>query len=586
MITTVFAATTPENTPFAYRAYTSINPNPMISLAFVEENYKDYDEEREMEPRPEPNREATPTLRPRSPVVRRQRERVVGFEEAPNREGNRRGRNAEGTRPSEIEAEKRGVNLPPLLVTHLGRNKSGQPLRSSLTSVQGGHQPSTNMRGISLLTAKFSSHFSQQKKFTKIHLSIYNIKQREGESTRAFITRHTDDNLQILGLHEEQHSSGFVHGLRTRSLVEHLSTDLLTTYKGLMEKTYIWIKAREVATNGTPNDQRENFKRSRKSSWDNNRGQKGRDRFSLYRGPNHGLLSNLSKSPREILATEKAARSFEQPPHLFGSRRRKVLVYWENSSGNHDRIPPIIRKETLKFVIVKSDLPYNMLLERTAMQKMEIVVFTIHGAIKFHTTRGIGYHQIQMAKGDEDKMALFAREAVFCYRKMPFGLKNAGATYQRLVDKVFYDQIGRNLEAYVDDMVIKSTSEEEILADIKETFEKFRSINMKSTRRNPKTLKDVQSLNGKIAALGRFLLKGVERSLTFFKVLKSCIDKKNIHWIQEAEATLHEIKTFVEILPTLTAPVQGEILMMYLAASTESISAALFAKREKEQMIA
>ncbi|GJT81492.1 hypothetical protein Tco_1055834 [Tanacetum coccineum] len=135
MITIVFAATTPENTPFAYRASTSTNPNPMISPAFVEANYEDYDEEREMEPRPEPNREATPTPRTKSPVVRRQRERVVRFEEAPNREGSRRGRNAKGIRPSKIEAENREVNIPPLLAAHLGRNESGQHLQSSLTSV-------------------------------------------------------------------------------------------------------------------------------------------------------------------------------------------------------------------------------------------------------------------------------------------------------------------------------------------------------------------------------------------------------------------------------------------------------------------
>ncbi|GKG41283.1 reverse transcriptase domain-containing protein, partial [Tanacetum coccineum] len=66
---------------------------------------------------------------------------------------------------------------------------------------------------------------------------------------------------------------------------------------------------------------------------------------------------------------------------------------------------------------------------------------------------------------------------------MPSGLKNAGATYQRLVNKVFNDQIGRNIEAYIDDMVIKSTLEEDMLADIKETFQRFRSINMKL---NPK----------------------------------------------------------------------------------------------------
>ncbi|GJT91536.1 reverse transcriptase domain-containing protein [Tanacetum coccineum] len=173
------------------------------------------------------------------------------------------------------------------------------------------------------LKAKFRPHFSQQHKFTKTHLVVHNIKQREGESTRAFITRYTDDTLQILGLHKEQRISGFVHGLRTRSLVEHLSTDLPSTYKGLMEKTYTWVEAREVATNGVSNDQREGFERSKKSSWDNSRGQKNKDILSPYRGPNHGLLLSLSKSPKEILATEKAERSFEPPPKMFKSKRSR-----------------------------------------------------------------------------------------------------------------------------------------------------------------------------------------------------------------------------------------------------------------------
>ncbi|GJU54737.1 hypothetical protein Tco_1228451 [Tanacetum coccineum] len=138
------------------------------------------------------------------------------------------------------------------------------------------------------LKAKFRSHFSQQKKFMKTHLAVHNIKQREGESTRAFVTRYTDDTLQILRLHEEPRFYGFVHGLKTRSLMEFLSTDLLTTYKGLMEKTYTWIEEREVATNETPNDHRDSFDRFKKnSSWDNNKGKKNRDRFSPYRRTNH-----------------------------------------------------------------------------------------------------------------------------------------------------------------------------------------------------------------------------------------------------------------------------------------------------------
>ncbi|GKD58849.1 putative reverse transcriptase domain-containing protein, partial [Tanacetum coccineum] len=65
-----------------------------------------------------------------------------------------------------------------------------------------------------------------------------------------------------------------------------------------------------------------------------------------------------------------------------------------------------------------------------------------------------GYHQIHMTKNDEEKTAFHTKEGVFCYTKMPFALKNAGATYQRLVDSAFKEQIGVNPEAYVDDMVI------------------------------------------------------------------------------------------------------------------------------------
>ena len=96
-----------------------------------------------------------------------------------------------------------------------------------------------------------------------------------------------------------------------------------------------------------------------------------------------------------------------------------------------------------------------------------------------------GYHQVQMAEEDEEKTAFYTEQWTYCYTKMPFGLKNAGATYQRLVDSTFHNQIGRNLEAYVDDMVIKSKGEKDMLADIAETFDSLRQINMKL---NPKEM--------------------------------------------------------------------------------------------------
>ncbi|GJQ99866.1 reverse transcriptase domain-containing protein [Tanacetum coccineum] len=94
-----------------------------------------------------------------------------------------------------------------------------------------------------------------------------------------------------------------------------------------------------------------------------------------------------------------------------------------------------------------------------------------------------GYHRIEMSEEDEEKMAFYTDQGTYCYTKMSFGLKNAWATYQRLVDSAFQAQLGQNLEAYVDDMVIKIKMEQEMIADIVETFDNLRKVNMKL---NPK----------------------------------------------------------------------------------------------------
>ena len=158
---------------------------------------------------------------------------------------------------------------------------------------------------------------------------------------------------------------------------------------------------------------------------------------------------------------------------------------------------------------------------------------------------------------------------------MPFGLKNAWATYQRLVDSAFQSQLGRNLEAYVDDMVIKSREERTMIEDIAETFSNLRKINMKlnpqkcsfgmeegkflgylvtseGIRANPKktkaildmqsprTLREMQSLSGKLAALNRFLSRSAERALPFFDTLKNITkeNKEKYKWKEEAKKSL------------------------------------------------
>ena len=84
-----------------------------------------------------------------------------------------------------------------------------------------------------------------------------------------------------------------------------------------------------------------------------------------------------------------------------------------------------------------------------------------------------------MAEEDQEKTAFVTSQGLYCYKVMPFGLKNAEATYQRLVNQMFEKQIGRNVEVYINDMLVKSKEEEDHLDDLKETFNTLRQYNMK-----------------------------------------------------------------------------------------------------------
>ena len=84
------------------------------------------------------------------------------------------------------------------------------------------------------------------------------------------------------------------------------------------------------------------------------------------------------------------------------------------------------------------------------------------------------YNQIMVDENDQKKTSFITSRGLFCYKVMSFGLKNAGATYQRLMNRMFHDQIGRNVEVYVDDMLVKSREEDDHLDDLKETFETLR----------------------------------------------------------------------------------------------------------------
>ena len=85
-----------------------------------------------------------------------------------------------------------------------------------------------------------------------------------------------------------------------------------------------------------------------------------------------------------------------------------------------------------------------------------------------------GYHQIPLATDDQEKTAFVTHVGNYHYKVMPFGLKNAGSTYQRMMTKMFEPQLGKNVEDYIDDMVVKSKLVSQHLTDLANIFEILR----------------------------------------------------------------------------------------------------------------
>ncbi|PKA59404.1 putative mitochondrial protein [Apostasia shenzhenica] len=208
---------------------------------------------------------------------------------------------------------------------------------------------------------------------------------------------------------------------------------------------------------------------------------------------------------------------------------------------------------------------------------------------------------------DEEKTAFITNFGTYCYNIMPFGLKNAGATYQRMIDAVFKEQRGKNLEAYVDDILVKSRTLEGHLNDLRETFSTLRRFNLKlnpakctfgaasgkflgylvSARGieanpdkisailsmpSPKTIKEVQKLTGRINSLGRFISKAGDRCLPFFRCLRS---NKGGQWTSDCETAFSELKKYLTLSPILVAPTTGAVLSLYLRVSDITVSAVL-----------
>ena len=208
-----------------------------------------------------------------------------------------------------------------------------------------------------------------------------------------------------------------------------------------------------------------------------------------------------------------------------------------------------------------------------------------------------GYNQINMDPDDQEKTSFVTAQGTYCYRVMPFGLKNAGATYQRLVNRMFQKQIGTSMEVYIDDMLVKSTTTELHIAHLSEAFQILRKYNMKLNPAkcafgvspgkflgfivnhrgieanpdkikavlempSPSSIKEVQRLTGRLAALSRFVSRASDKCQPFFQVLKKAFQGDT-----KCEEAFSALKTYLSSSPILVSPIEGVLLTLYLAVS-------------------
>ena len=214
-----------------------------------------------------------------------------------------------------------------------------------------------------------------------------------------------------------------------------------------------------------------------------------------------------------------------------------------------------------------------------------------------------GYHQILLALGDQEKTALVTPIGNYHYKVMPFGLKNAGSTYQRM----FEPQLGKSIKVYIDDMVVKSKVVSEHVGDLKDIFgilrkhklrlntskcsfgvgsskflgymvthkgikvnlEKIKTIN---SLQPPRNSKEVQKLTRMTAALNRFISRSMDRYKPFFLLLNKW---KGFEWTEKCTLAFQQLKEYLSRPPIMSSLEANEVLFAYIAITPHVVSLVL-----------
>ena len=218
-----------------------------------------------------------------------------------------------------------------------------------------------------------------------------------------------------------------------------------------------------------------------------------------------------------------------------------------------------------------------------------------------------GYHQIPLALDDQEKTTFVNPIGNYHYKVMPFGLKNVGSTYQRMMTRMFESLLGKNIEIYIDDIVVKSKMVSEHLGDLRAIFEvlnnnklrlnaskcsfgigsskflgymvTYRGIEVNPDQikdinnlRSPRNPKEVQKLTGMAVVLNRFISRSADRCRPFFLLINKW---KGFEWTEECATAFQQLKDYLARPPIMSSPEPNEVIFAYIAVAPYAVSLVL-----------
>uniref|UniRef100_A0A2N9GRD8 RNA-directed DNA polymerase n=1 Tax=Fagus sylvatica TaxID=28930 RepID=A0A2N9GRD8_FAGSY len=248
------------------------------------------------------------------------------------------------------------------------------------------------------------------------------------------------------------------------------------------------------------------------------------------------------------------------------------------------------------------------------LPNMDLLIDSAAGHAMFSFMDGFsGYNQIRMSTRDAEKTAFRTPIGNFYYTVMPFGLKNAGATYQRTMTAMFHDMMHKEIEDYVDDIVVKSKKREDHLGILRKVFDRCRLYKLKmnplkcafgvsagkflgflvhnrgidvdpakasavATMKAPTSHKELKSFLGRLSYIRRFIPGLAAVTAVFAPLMKKGVP---FIWSAACQRAFEKIQQIMTKLPTVCAPVPGRPLRLYLASNSEAIGG-LVAQEDEE----